>query len=161
MASRMEAFGRVTFEYIALGKAVVGSNSGATPEMVRPGVNGYLYNVDKPSTLTDVLQHYALDKTLAAKHGGASRKMSADMLDGSYSADKLMDVIKTAIVKKPAYDRPLNFTHRIYEYSQITADYINKTKAVSVKKLAIERIKGNAKTKARQVKQIGRRVLKK
>ncbi len=51
MASQQEAFGRVTFEYMFSGKAVVGANSGATPEMIEEGVNGYLYEKTIHKTL--------------------------------------------------------------------------------------------------------------
>jgi glycosyltransferase involved in cell wall biosynthesis len=45
MCSSMEAFGRVTVEAMKVGKPVVGADSGATPELIRDGWNGFLYPV--------------------------------------------------------------------------------------------------------------------
>lgn len=43
VCSQREAFGRVTIEYMMARLAVIGANSGATPELVRHGENGLLY----------------------------------------------------------------------------------------------------------------------
>jgi len=43
MCSRCEAFGRVTVEGMLAGKAVIGTRSGATIELIREGGNGLLY----------------------------------------------------------------------------------------------------------------------
>jgi glycosyltransferase involved in cell wall biosynthesis len=43
MCSRAEAFGRVTVEAMKAGKPVIGAATGATPELVRHGCNGFLY----------------------------------------------------------------------------------------------------------------------
>lgn len=44
MCSRNEAMGRVTAEAMSYGKPVVAFNGGATPELIRSGKNGLLYN---------------------------------------------------------------------------------------------------------------------
>lgn len=43
MCSRAEAFGRVTIEYMMSGLLVFGTNAGGTPELIRDGTDGYLY----------------------------------------------------------------------------------------------------------------------
>lgn len=43
IGSRAEAFGRVTVEYMASGLAVIASDAGANPELIKDGVNGLLY----------------------------------------------------------------------------------------------------------------------
>jgi glycosyltransferase involved in cell wall biosynthesis len=43
MCSRREAFGRVTVEGMKLGKPVIGTRSGGTPEIVQDGETGFLY----------------------------------------------------------------------------------------------------------------------
>jgi glycosyltransferase involved in cell wall biosynthesis len=43
MCSRCEAFGRVTVEGMKLGKPVIGTRSGGTPEIVQDGETGFLY----------------------------------------------------------------------------------------------------------------------
>ena len=42
MCSQCEAFGRVTVEAMRAGLPVCGTNSGGTPEIIDPGVNGLL-----------------------------------------------------------------------------------------------------------------------
>lgn len=45
--SRMEAFGRVTAEAMGAGRVVIGRNSGGTPELIRHGETGFLYNSEE------------------------------------------------------------------------------------------------------------------
>ncbi len=82
MPSRMEAFGRVTFEYLALGKAVVGSNSGATPEMVEQGFNGYLFEPEQINSLASAIRNYAKRPELIAEHGKNAYKKAIFMMNG-------------------------------------------------------------------------------
>ncbi len=44
MCSRSEAFGLVTAEYMMAGLAVLASNTGANSELVRNGIDGYIYS---------------------------------------------------------------------------------------------------------------------
>lgn len=44
MCSHHEAMGRVTAEAMSYGKPVIGYNGSATPELIREGENGWLYN---------------------------------------------------------------------------------------------------------------------
>lgn len=53
MASRMEAFGKVTFEALSVGTPVIGRNTGGTKELVEDGYNGFLY--DDENDLIDKL----------------------------------------------------------------------------------------------------------
>lgn len=42
--SRNEAFGRITVEAMLLGKPVIGTNTGGTPELIDDGITGFLYS---------------------------------------------------------------------------------------------------------------------
>ena len=53
MCSRSEAFGLVTAEYMMAGLAVLASDSGANKEIVRDGIDGYLYSY---GNITDMKQ---------------------------------------------------------------------------------------------------------
>lgn len=55
VASRAEAFGRVTAEAMLCGCAVVGSNSGGTPELIADG-RGYLFAPEDAQSLAEALQ---------------------------------------------------------------------------------------------------------
>jgi glycosyltransferase involved in cell wall biosynthesis len=53
MASKQEAFGRVTVEAMAIGCVVVGSASGATPELIGHKVTGLLVQPERGDALAD------------------------------------------------------------------------------------------------------------
>lgn len=57
-ASRCEAFGRVTVEYMMAGLAVIVSNTGANPEIVKNGETGLVYQYGNPEDLRDKIQWY-------------------------------------------------------------------------------------------------------
>ncbi len=138
MASRKEAFGRVTFEYLAVGKAVVGANSGATPEMVKNGMNGYLYEQGDSNSLVDALMHYAKDRSLVDKHGKAAKEIAYKMMQGDNNADALYERVSKLLKEVQNVDRrQINFLHRFIEY----IDY-----APSLKSLLKARVKRTAKS---------------
>lgn len=156
MASRKEAFGRVTFEYMAIGKPVIGSNSGATPELVTDGLNGQLFNPGSVASLTKAIKKYADDKNLLKTHGKKSKEIAENMMDGGYNAnnvyEKIVEVLSSAN-KVPT----INYTHTWLDYPQIANDFIIETGQISVKKLAYKR----ARTRAGNVKRIARQAAKK
>lgn len=60
VASQCEAFGRVTVEAMLCGCAVVGSNSGGTPELVSEG-RGYLFEPDDAASLAQAIKEAIAD----------------------------------------------------------------------------------------------------
>lgn len=56
MASRSEAFGRVTVEYMMSGLFVIASDAGANPELLRNGEDGLLYPLGNPEALANCLR---------------------------------------------------------------------------------------------------------
>lgn len=109
MASRREAFGRVTFEYLAVGKPIVGANSGATPEMVQEGYNGYLYESGDQEGLTRALAHYTEDPTLIKLHGKRSEKLAEHMMRGDKNIDTLFTHVTKALSSFKPNKKPINF----------------------------------------------------
>ncbi len=57
VCSKHEAFGRVTLESMLLKKPVIGTNSGGTPELIRDGFNGLLYEVGSYHQLADRIEY--------------------------------------------------------------------------------------------------------
>jgi glycosyltransferase involved in cell wall biosynthesis len=55
LPSNNEAFGIVLLEAMANGRAIVGSRSGAVPEIVRHGVNGLLFDAGEPESLAEAI----------------------------------------------------------------------------------------------------------
>jgi D-inositol-3-phosphate glycosyltransferase len=51
LPSRYESFGLVTLEALACGTPVVATRTGVAPEIISPGVNGYLAELNNPASL--------------------------------------------------------------------------------------------------------------
>lgn len=67
MCSRHEGMGRVTAEAMSYGKPVVGFKGGATPELIRHGENGFLYQTK--TELTQYMRQLLDDPALCATIG--------------------------------------------------------------------------------------------
>jgi glycosyltransferase involved in cell wall biosynthesis len=106
MASENEAFGRVSLEYMALGKPVVGSNSGATPELIKSNANGSLFNTGDASDLANQLLKYSKDSSLINKHGGASSKMAVSIAEGKYMPKTFYEKLQHIAAGKPKAKSP-------------------------------------------------------
>ncbi len=112
MSSRREAFGRVTFEYLAASKPIVGANSGATPEMVQEGNNGYLYESGDIKSLTKALAHYTDNPSLVKLHGEKSHALAQHMMQG----DKNIDTLYARVCQAVSSFRPQQKTINFMEY---------------------------------------------
>lgn len=113
MASRREAFGRVTFEYLAAGKPIVGANSGATPEMIHEGINGYLYKSGSSKSLAKALAHYQDDPSLIKQHGERSYALAQEMMQGDKNIDTLYTHVSKALSSYTPRHESINFiAHR-------------------------------------------------
>ncbi len=146
MASKQEAFGRVTFEYMAVGRPVIGANSGATPEMIEHGKNGYLYELGSTESLTNQLLNYAQNRNLLAEHGDAAKKKAEKMMQGENNADTLFSKIATLVgASNNNLPQPLNFSHRWLEYPTIAERYIKDTHAVAIYRIMYLRARHGAK----------------
>ena len=73
MPSRWEAFGLVAVEAMKYGKAVIASDRGALPELIKNGENGYIFPFDSPDTLIHLLS--GLDKEKLADMGRKAEKI--------------------------------------------------------------------------------------
>jgi len=69
VASKCEAFGRVTIEAMRMSNPVIGTNAGGTPELISDGVNGFLYEYGDFVQLTECMKKYIGDTTLTAAMG--------------------------------------------------------------------------------------------
>ncbi len=57
MCSKAEGFGRVTVEYLMNRLCVIASDTGANPEIIDNGINGYIYKYKDKSDLAKKIQH--------------------------------------------------------------------------------------------------------
>jgi glycosyltransferase involved in cell wall biosynthesis len=76
--SEGEPFGRVTIEAMAIGKPVIGTMSGCTPEIIQDGVNGILVPVKSPGAIARALQVLANNPAYAARLGRQARRRVID-----------------------------------------------------------------------------------
>lgn len=146
MASRGEAFGRVTFEYMSVGLPVIGANSGATPELVEDGHNGFLYQEGNREELAEKIAEYSNDRQLVEVHGSAASKRAERMMSGGFNADTLFDKV-SAIVNDEEKNlrQPLYYSHRWLEYPRVAEKYIKDSGVISLKRLIYHRLRHRAK----------------
>ena len=57
VCSRNEAFGRIILEAMLLRKPVIATNSGGTPELIKDGFNGLLYEVGNYHQLAEKIEY--------------------------------------------------------------------------------------------------------
>lgn len=158
MASRMEAFGRVTFEYMVLGKPVVGVGAGGTPEMVKDDYNGFLYEYRNLDGLIAALEHYAEDRQLALKHGKNSLKQVDKMMQSQYNVHALYDRVQEITSSQPpGYSRPLHYSHTWLQYPALADAWAREAAGTSVKKLLVKNSKARVRYVAHKAKAAYRR----
>jgi glycosyltransferase involved in cell wall biosynthesis len=93
VTSDSEAFGRVTAEYMALGKPVVAARSGASPELITEGESGWFFDVNDVEELTAVLGEAAADAGERARRGTvAAAAIEGGLLDRFTLADAIVRV---------------------------------------------------------------------
>jgi glycosyltransferase involved in cell wall biosynthesis len=102
MCSRSEAFGRVTIEGMLSGKPVIGSDSGATAELIRDGFNGLLYEPDNPADLADKIILLVKDPAKARFLGENGKIWAEQQFSKVTHAANILEVINpfTNLTKK-------------------------------------------------------------
>jgi hypothetical protein len=78
--SRREAFGRVTAEAMLLGKPVIGTDTGGTPELVDDGVSGLLYPPGDVDRLCDHIAFFADHRPEIRAFGDRARSLIGEKL---------------------------------------------------------------------------------
>lgn len=107
MCSQSEAFGRVTVEAMKLGKPVVGARSGATPELIRDGVNGFLYQVGDPEDLANKIAILYNDRPLLSEMGQNAREWSNRTFSMENYTTGLLTVFEDICALNDGEQRPL------------------------------------------------------
>lgn len=76
--SRKDALGRVAVEAMYASRPVIGTRSGGTPELIREGFNGYLYEPGDPKDLARRLRTFIDKPGLAAELGANGRRWALE-----------------------------------------------------------------------------------
>ena len=75
-----EAFGLVVAEAFAQGVPVIGSTRGAIPELIEDGATGFLFDPERPESLTAAIARFVSDRGLAQKMRSQVLEKSRDFL---------------------------------------------------------------------------------
>jgi glycosyltransferase involved in cell wall biosynthesis len=71
----------VVFESMAYGTPVIGARRGGIPEMIEEGVNGLLFDPDRPDELKAAMNRLAQDTPFREAASRAARRSAAYFLD--------------------------------------------------------------------------------
>lgn len=89
LPSFFEAFGLVLQEAAALGAALIGSNVGGIPQMVREGENGFLIEPGNKQQLEERLRWLIEDDALRLRFRKRSRELAMEEFDAEKNARRL------------------------------------------------------------------------
>lgn len=92
ITSNKEAFGRVTIEYMLGGVAVIASNSGANPEIIKDGVNGLLYNLKDIENLTEKIELLYKNRQLLKKISMNGQDNALNKFTSDLNCKKIYDI---------------------------------------------------------------------
>ena len=88
ISSIKEAFGRVTVEYMANYMPVIGTDSGGTKELIRKGINGFLYSHGDCLQLSKYMKYFICSHEKILEMGSKARQISLE-----YSIERNADKI--------------------------------------------------------------------
>lgn len=100
MCSRGEAFGRVTVEAMKLGRPVIGADSGGTSELIRDGVNGFLFRVGDATHLAEKIEILCRDRELLEKMGAEAQRWATDNFNRQLYGAQLFEVLRSELPTK-------------------------------------------------------------
>lgn len=98
MCSKAEGFGRVTVEYMHAGLAVIASNCGANPEIIKNGENGFLYDRNISRTLTDQMI-YVWNHRIEMIAVADRAESDAQLFTKQKNADRIYAFYKRSVLK--------------------------------------------------------------
>lgn len=98
VCSKNESYGRVTIENLALKKPVIATNSGANPEFIINGYNGYLYTYNNPDQLADHIEKFINNKKRINIMGINSYKMYKKIIKQRDYGPKIYKKLKSIVI---------------------------------------------------------------
>lgn len=96
VCSRCEAFGRVTVEAMRAGKPAIGTRSGGTPELIRDGFNGLLYNVADFQDLAEKIRYLYQHPEITKQMGENGRVWAAQQFSQERYGKEIYTLLKIA-----------------------------------------------------------------
>ena len=96
-ASHMEAFGLATAEYMLAGLPVLGSDSGATPELLEEGKSGFLFPYGDPEGLAQRMKYCIEHRDIVADMGSYARDSARKRFSVEKNADTVYEIYREAL----------------------------------------------------------------
>jgi glycosyltransferase involved in cell wall biosynthesis len=100
LPSLAEHFGRVLIEAMAMGKAVVATDAGGVPEIVRNGVTGILVPPGDPAAMATALANLLQEPTRAGIMGTAGRERAVAHFSVAAHAGKTMKLYEGVLANR-------------------------------------------------------------
>lgn len=95
--SLSEAFGRVTIESMASGMVVIASDSGASKELIKEGVNGFLFTSGSVESLTEVLKKVIETDLSDLNRIALNAEFESKKYTSGHAAEKIFNIIEDVI----------------------------------------------------------------
>ena len=95
VASRAEAFGRVTVEAMRASNPVIGSATGGTTELIEDGVNGFLYECKNIESLAECMKRFIDDPSLACRMGQNAYEWSVNRFTSESNIKNVLAIYET------------------------------------------------------------------
>jgi glycosyltransferase involved in cell wall biosynthesis len=100
MCSRREAFGRVTVEGMKLGKPVIGTRSGGTPEILQEGKTGFLYTPGDAGELAGKIRLLHVNPALRDQIGAAARRIACERFHQQRYGSEVEKVLQQVVLRQ-------------------------------------------------------------
>lgn len=97
VCSRQEAFGRVTIEAMKMGRPVIGTASGGTPELIEDGRTGWLYSADDADELASRLVTADMNRSQLAHMGEVGKAWAEATFSEDRYGDRVLEIITNAM----------------------------------------------------------------
>lgn len=93
-----EPFGRVLIEAMAVGKPVIGTNSGGIPEIIVEGETGLLVPPNDAPALAAAMEKILSDPPSAQKMAAAGMQRARDLFDANRVAEQVQEVYRQLLI---------------------------------------------------------------
>jgi glycosyltransferase involved in cell wall biosynthesis len=101
LASYAEACGRVVLEAMSCAKPIVATNSGGTPEIIKDGISGFLFEPGNVQALADKIAFLANNPDFAKKIGETARTRIEKNFSIEKNVKQIQDVYLELLRDKP------------------------------------------------------------
>lgn len=97
MLSKSEAFGRVTIEYMLQNLAVIASDTGANPELIKNGESGFLYHLNDINALVEKMKIFIDDRDFLKKTAYKGYKYASETFPSEKNSQAIFELYKNIL----------------------------------------------------------------